>query len=143
AAAALLGGLAGPALAAESDVIDIAEVVVTATKQEVRLDKVPLSVSAYTPEAIEKRGIRDIRDVALQTPGVDIPNDSGGRSVQRVSIRGIESTAGAATAAVYIDDTPIQARNASINYSGSTIPYIFDLERIEVLRGPQGTLFGA
>ncbi|ACG78413.1 TonB-dependent receptor [Phenylobacterium zucineum HLK1] len=145
AAAALLGGFAGTAAAAQAEggSIDVSEVVVTATKQAVRLDKVPLSVSAYTPEAIEKRGIRDIRDVALQTPGVDIPNDGGGRSVQRVSIRGIESTAGAATAAVYIDDTPIQARNASINYSGSTIPYIFDLERIEVLRGPQGTLFGA
>ncbi|WP_334164008.1 TonB-dependent receptor [Phenylobacterium sp.] len=117
----------------------VEEIVITATKQPVQLTKAPISVSAYSQEAMEERGIRDVRDVALQTPGVDIPQDR----TQRIAIRGIESTAGAATAAVYIDDTPIQARNASINYSGSTVPYIFDLERIEVLRGPQGTLFGS
>lgn len=58
-------------------------------------------------------------------------------------IRGIDSNAGAATSAIYIDDTPIQARNSSLNYNGSTLPYIFDIDRVEVLRGPQGTLFGA
>ena len=124
---------------AEDGAVQVEEIVITATKQAVQLTKAPLSVSAYSQEAMDARGIRDVRDVALQTPGVDIPQDR----TARISIRGIESTAGAATAAVYIDDTPIQARNASINYAGSTVPYIFDLERIEVLRGPQGTLFGS
>ena len=115
------------------------EIIVTATRSEARLDRVPLSITAMSQETLDRQGIRDIRDLASQTPGVDIPT---GR-VQRVAIRGIDSTAGAATSAVYIDDTPIQARNAAINYAGSTVPYIFDLERVEVLRGPQGTLFGS
>lgn len=130
---------ASGAAAAQESATQVEEIVITATKQAVQLSKAPISVSAYSQEAMDERGIRDVRDVALQTPGVDIPQDR----TQRIAIRGIESTAGAATAAVYIDDTPIQARNASINYSGSTVPYIFDLERIEVLRGPQGTLFGS
>lgn len=141
---ALAVGIAAPALAqsqeevpAQSTTLD--EIVVTATRTETRLSKVPLSITAMSQETMDRRGIRDIKDLAAQTPGVDIP---AGR-VQRVAIRGIDSSAGAATSAVYIDDTPIQARNAAINYSGSTVPYIFDLERVEVLRGPQGTLFGS
>ncbi|WP_257818301.1 TonB-dependent receptor [Phenylobacterium sp. J367] len=130
---------AGHGATAQDAAFQVDEIVITATKQPLQLSKAPISVSAYTQEAMDERGIRDVRDVALQTPGVDIPQDR----TQRIAIRGIESTAGAATAAVYIDDTPIQARNASINYSGSTVPFIFDLERIEVLRGPQGTLFGS
>jgi iron complex outermembrane receptor protein len=141
---ALAVGMSAPALAqsqeeaaASSTTLD--EIVVTATRTETRLNKVPLSITAMSQETMDRRGIRDIKDLAAQTPGVDIP---AGR-VQRVAIRGIDSSAGAATSAVYIDDTPIQARNAAINYSGSTVPYIFDLERVEVLRGPQGTLFGS
>lgn len=139
---AILLGSALPAVAQEeqeSPVTGIDDIVVTATRVETRLNKVPLSITAMSQETMDRRGIRDIKDLAAQTPGVDIP---AGR-VQRVAIRGIDSSAGAATSAVYIDDTPIQARNAAINYSGSTVPYIFDLERVEVLRGPQGTLFGA
>src|SRR5690606_1609868 len=120
------------------------EIVVTATKRSESVSKVPISITAYSQEGLDQRGIRDIRDVANQTPGLDISRASTGGSGQtRISIRGIDSTAGAATSAVYIDDTPIMARNASLNYNGTTIPFLFDLERVEVLRGPQGTLFGA
>ena len=142
---ALIVGMGAPGLAQaqtardEQTATTVDEIVVTATRTETRLDRVPLSITAMSQETMDRRGIRDIKDLAAQTPGIDIP---AGR-VQRVAIRGINSSAGAATSAVYIDDTPIQARNAAINYAGSTVPYIFDLERVEVLRGPQGTLFGA
>ncbi len=125
----------GANTAASSD-----EIVVSATRRSETLAEVPLSVTAYTQESMDRKGIGSVLDIAAQTPGVDIPP---GERYQRISIRGIDSNSGAATTAVYIDDIPIQARNAAINYAGSTIPYIFDLERIEVLRGPQGTLFGA
>ena len=59
-----------------------------------------------------------------------------------VSIRGISSEAGAGTTGIYIDDTPIQIRGLGFN-SDNSLPAIFDLDRVEVLRGPQGTLFGA
>lgn len=135
-----LSALAAPAYAQQAEpAAEDEELVVTATRREERLNRVPLSITALSQESLDERGVDDIRDLAAQTPGLDVPV---GR-VQRISVRGIDSNAGAATSAVYIDDVPIQARNASINYSGSTVPYIFDLERVEVLRGPQGTLFGA
>ena len=59
-----------------------------------------------------------------------------------ISIRGVNSAAGDATTGIYIDDTPIQLRTLGFG-SDNALPYVFDLERVEVLRGPQGTLFGA
>ncbi|WP_395670545.1 TonB-dependent receptor [Phenylobacterium sp.] len=121
----------------------VGEIVVTATKIATPLSKVPLSVSAYSQESMDVKAIREIRDLAAQTPGLDFAQTTASVGGYRLSIRGIDSTAGAATTATYVDETAIQARNAALNYSGTTFPQIFDLERVEVLRGPQGTLFGA
>ena len=105
---------------------------------------VPLSVASYSPEQMEQQGIRAIDDIARLTPSLKFSRTSGvsGNNASDISIRGIASDVGSATTAIYIDDTPIQIR--SIGYfGGNTYPLVFDLERIEVLRGPQGTLFGA
>ena len=134
-------GAAQAAAAQEGTAIE--EIVVTAPRVATPLAKVPVSVSAYSQEKMDIRAIRDIRDLALQTPGLDVSPGTGSAAGFRISIRGVDSTAGAATTATYIDDTPIQSRNAALNYSTNTFPQIFDLERVEVLRGPQGTLFGA
>ncbi len=72
------------------------------------------------------------------TPGVSI--DQTGTNA--ISIRGISSSGGAGTTGIYIDDTPIQMRSLGFN-PDDTLPKTFDLDRVEVLRGPQGTLFGA
>ena len=130
---------------AGSALSDGSDIVVTATRRAETISKVPLSIAAFTQENLDARGVRDLRDVINQTPGVDITRVPGAGSAgqNRIVIRGIDSNAGAATSAIYVDDTPIQARNSSLNYNGSTIPFIFDLDRVEVLRGPQGTLFGA
>ena len=72
------------------------------------------------------------------TPGVSI--DTPGTNA--ISIRGISSSGGAGTTGIYIDDTPIQMRALGFN-PDDTLPKTFDLDRVEVLRGPQGTLFGA
>ena len=126
---------AGPNEAADSGLI-----VVTATRKSETLNKVPISVSAYTPSEIVKQGIKAVDDIVRLTPGVSIRKS--GTAVSNVSIRGISSAAGASTIGVYIDDTPIQVRSLGVA-SSIQYPAMFDLERIEVLRGPQGTLFGA
>jgi len=119
------------------------EVVVTATKRTENLSKVPISISAYTQEAMDQRDIKTITDIVAQTPGLNL-GDQGSNGVgDRISIRGIDSNTGAGTTGVYIDDTPIQARSNPVNLGGTVFPEVFDLERVEVLRGPQGTLFGA
>jgi len=120
------------------------EVVVTAQRREQNIMEVPLSVTSYSPEQLEQQGIRQIDDLARLTPSLKFSRTSGvsGNNGSDISIRGIASDVGSATTAIYIDDTPIQIR--SIGYfGGNTYPLVFDPERIEVLRGPQGTLFGA
>ena len=114
------------------------EVVVTATRHEENLRKVAISVTALTQEALDLRGIKDIQDVARFTPGIEVDNSG----TNNISIRGIASSGGAGTTGIYIDDTPIQMRALALN-PDEALPKSFDLDRVEVLRGPQGTLFGA
>jgi iron complex outermembrane recepter protein len=114
------------------------EITVTATRHEEALSKVPISVTALTQETMDNLGIKDFQDVARFTPGVTI--DTAGTNA--ISIRGISSSGGAGTTGIYIDDTPIQMRSLGFN-PDDTLPKTFDLQRVEVLRGPQGTLFGA
>ena len=114
------------------------EVVVTATRREESLSRVPISVTALTQEGLDDRGIKDFSEVARFTPGVNF--DTSGTN--NISIRGISGTGGAGTTGIYLDDTPIQMRALAFN-PDETLPKSFDINRIEVLRGPQGTLFGA
>ena len=128
---------AADVVAAKDDSQVVKEVVVTATRTSQLLSKVPLSVSAYTQETLDKQGIKSFSDIARYTPGVTFDENT-----KDVSIRGIKSNAGDATTGLYLDDTPIQLRTLGFN-SNNTAPVVFDLDRVEVLRGPQGTLFGA
>jgi outer membrane receptor protein involved in Fe transport len=142
----LLPGL--PAAAQTSGGLE--EIVVTATKQSKSINKVPMSITALSKKEMDRDGVRTAQDAAALTPGFDYQvttnptgggPSSGGSAV--VSIRGISSVNGDATTGVYIDDTAIQVRNTYNGVSGDTFPRIFDLDRVEIDRGPQGTLFGA
>jgi len=116
---------------------DTGEIVVTALRKDQNLSKVPESVSAFTASKMETLDIKSFADIAKFTPGVSYDADT-----HDISIRGIASTAGSSTTGIYIDDTPIQMRNLGLN-ANNALPSVFDLSRVEVLRGPQGTLFGA
>jgi len=122
----------------ESAPAALQEVVVTATRREESLSKVPISVTALTQESLDDRGIKDFSEVARFTPGVNFDNSG----TNNISIRGISGTGGAGTTGIYIDDTPIQMRALAFN-PDEALPKAFDIARVEVLRGPQGTLFGA
>lgn len=119
------------------------DIIVTATRSEQRLRDVPLSVAAFSPQALENRQVRRIDDIARLTPGVNFTRSSfGNGAASNIAIRGVSSNVGAATTGIYVDDTPIQVRQIGFT-AANAYPNIFDLARVEVLRGPQGTLFGA
>ncbi len=142
--------ITGAAFAAEGDqptssvqgADTIPEITVTSQKRVEKLSEVPMSVSAVNAAALEEQGIKSVADIARITPGLNLAAPASGLTGDpQITIRGIVATAGAATTGIYIDDTAIQLRPdiTSIN----PFPKIFDLDRVEVLRGPQGVLFGA
>jgi len=124
--------------ATEAAAAPLQEITVTATRREESLSKVPISVTALTQEALDDRGVKDFQEIARFTPGVNFDNSG----TNNISIRGISGTGGAGTTGIYLDDTPIQMRALAFN-PDEALPKSFDVERVEVLRGPQGTLFGA
>lgn len=116
------------------------EIVVTAQRREQNLQEVPLAISAISAAKIEQLGIKDMRDVTGLAPNVTIVQGTTANGAGVLSMRGISSPASEAFGldqanAVYIDGIYIAA-------SGAIGSDVMDLERIEVLRGPQGTLYG-
>lgn len=131
------------ATAADGQRVLLEEIIVTANRRAERLLEVPASIAAYSQEKMDDQGVRQIEDITRLTPGLNFTRQnyfSGSNT--NISIRGIQSNDGAATTGIYIDDVPIQVRALGFS-SANVYPKVFDLERVEVLRGPQGTLFGA
>ena len=112
------------------------EIVVTARKREETLQDVPVAATAVTGDLIERRGLASIRDVATLTPGLNVNGDAAGRAF--VSIRGVGLTLVQTVqpgVGIFIDG--VYQPNTSILNNP-----LVDVERVEVLRGPQGTLYG-
>src|SRR5450631_2908112 len=120
---------------------ELQEIVVTATRRSERLQDVPLSITAYSQQDLSTNGIVGYEGLALQTPGVVLNKQSD--NFNNFTARGIATnTYGAnlqSTVAVYIDDLPI----SRIGNTTTLNPNLYDVERVEFLRGPQGTLFGS
>ena len=114
------------------------EIVVSAQRRVESAQDVPASITAFSEDAIERLNIRDTIDYFAQTPNVSFTS-SGSRSRQEISMRGVQNnvrdlTLRSPSFGFYIDDFSVVV--------GSQNPQIHDVERIEVLRGPQGTYFG-
>jgi len=129
-----------PQQAADDTSQPLQEIVVTATKHSESILKVPISMTAIDQDTMNQQNVKDISDIARLVPGLNLQaSDDDGDT--NISIRGVSSDVGAATTGIYIDDVPVQARQDAV--STNPYPKIVDLDRVEVLRGPQGTLFGA
>jgi iron complex outermembrane receptor protein len=114
------------------------EIIVTAERREAALQDTPISVAAFTAETMELKGIETLEDIASFTPNLDIKGARGTGNVNPTyQIRGLSGGGGLGerAAAMYID---------GVYMPRTTGPYmsVLDIERIEILRGPQGTLFG-
>jgi iron complex outermembrane receptor protein len=132
-----------PSTAANDTGTLLGDVVVTATRQESTANRVALSIAAVTQRTIDEQGIKNVNDLQRTVPALTVSGVDAG--VASFSIRGIVGTgATAATTGVYLDDIPLQKRSTQgvSQNNGTPAPPLFDLERVEVLRGPQGTLFG-
>ena len=120
------------------------EITVTAQRRVENLNKVPISLTALPQSLMDDLHIQNIADLTSIVPGLEIPPANGMANANMdIGIRGIFSGGNAPTTQIYIDETPIAIRELSAGPSGSFYPDIFDLDRVEVLRGPQGTLFGS
>jgi len=118
-------------------------IVVTATKRKEDVAKIPLSVTVIGGEALEEQHIQTVEDLTRSVPNMSFSGGAagGGSGLSTIEMRGISSQAGSATVGVYLDDVSMSTRNL---YSlGSAEPKFFDIDHIVVLRGPQGTLYGA
>ncbi|MEX0300305.1 MAG: TonB-dependent receptor plug domain-containing protein, partial [Kordiimonas sp.] len=116
----------------DEDVFALEEILVTATKRSESLQDVGMSITAMSALDIERSGATEFIDYAVKVPNLSFAYESDGRfDANSPSIRGVF---GRNTTGFYIDDTPVPA---SMN------PRAIDMERIEVLRGPQGSLYGA
>jgi iron complex outermembrane receptor protein len=110
----------------------IDEIVVTATRRSESLQDVPMSITALNAATLEERSVKSFIDYAGQVPSLAFADTGDGSGTARtISIRGVS---GDNTTGFYIDETPVP---------DSIDPRVIDIERIEVLRGPQGTLYGA
>ena len=117
----------------------IEEVVVTATRRAENIQSIPVAVSAFTGEDLANLGVTETLDIAKVVPNFVAHNNTGLGTANTYSLRGLNNTESIATfdppVGTYVDDFFIQ-RQKSNNYA------MFDIDRIEVLRGPQGSLFG-
>jgi outer membrane receptor protein involved in Fe transport len=133
----------GGAALAQSNVTELDVVVVTAQKRTENVQDVPISISVVTGEDLQQRGASQISDYAAFIPGLQIDNQgSPGKNI--ISLRGITPLAAGGVVGLYLDDAPIGSSglyNRTNAFSLDMMPY--DIQRFELLRGPQGTLYGA
>ncbi len=123
--------------AADDNELALEEIIVTARKRSENLRDVPLAITAFTADAIERSRIQDVQDLALLTPGFSFREGFGratGGANNRPSIRGMSNILGSPNASFFVD---------GVYVSGPITSYDLDnVERVEVVRGPQSALFG-
>jgi iron complex outermembrane receptor protein len=124
---------------ANEAITELEEIVVTASKRSEDVREVPTSISVLTGQQLQESHVVDFADLSQAVPGLSFSSQAG-PGLSTLELRGISSAAGSATVGLYLDEVPVTIRN--LLTVGNTEPSFFDIDRIEVLRGPQGTLYG-
>jgi iron complex outermembrane receptor protein len=120
----------------------LAEVLVTAEKRTSTVQDTPISITAISGEDLQDRGVPSLATLLQSTPGASLKSE--GPSQTEIEMRGMTSSGGnSATVGFYLDDIPLTGSPSAQNGHVVIDPDLYDLSRIEVLRGPQGTLFGS
>lgn len=120
----------------------LTEIVVTAEKRASTVQDTPISMTAVSGELMRQEGITTLTDVIQAVPGISMRTAGPGQT--ELEMRGLSSSGGAApTVGFYLDDYPLSPPAAALNGKVVVDPDLFDLNRVEVLRGPQGTLYGS
>jgi len=133
---------APPASPAASDSKDGEAIIVTATRRAQTLIEVPQSISVIGGQKLEQQQAKSFLDFSKLVPGFNITQDNPGQS--RLVLRGINTGSVGSTVAVYVDDIPYGASGSLSNGAILAGDFdTFDIDRVEVLRGPQGTLYGS
>lgn len=135
--------LASAALAQQENKLDqLAEIVVTAQKRVSTVQATPISITAITGKDLQDRGITDISSIVQSVPGVSMRSSGPGQT--ELEMRGMSSAGGnSSTVGFYLGDIPLTAPAFAQNGKVVIDPDLYDLNRVEVLRGPQGTLYGS
>lgn len=135
----LAAGLAAPghAQTSQDQPASLDDVIVTAQRREQSLQDVPIAVTAFNAETLERTGAQGIQDVAAKAPGVTLTQFNIGEP--QLYIRGVGTTSDSAASDPSIG---ISIDEVSIGRSGASSLAFLDIERVEILRGPQGTLYG-
>jgi len=118
------------------------EIVVTAQKRSEALAEVPMSVTVLSGAALERQNVENFLDMVALVPGFSLETSRPG--VSRITLRGINTGGVASTVGVYVNDVPFGSSSGLANAAVLSGDFdTFDLARVEILRGPQGTLYGA
>ena len=130
------------AFAQDSGERALEEIIVTAQKREQALADIPMSITVLTGEALERQQADNFQDLVAMIPGFSLTTSQ--RGATRITLRGINTGGVASTVGVYVDDVPFGSSTGLANGAILSGDFdTFDLARVEVLRGPQGTLYGA